>query len=348
MSAPTIKNIAATCGVSHSTVSRALNGNPRIPAATRARILRTAEELGYRPDAAMNELMARVRMGKQGGLQGTLALLHLSGTREDGKGRHQIQSYVSGVHDQADQLGYSVDSFWLEAEGLDGIRLKRILSGRGIAGVILVRPGKPEILADFPWESFAWVALGFAVDQPPIHMVTPDWSGDAAAATRALIMEGHERIGFVWQATGDPLVGNAWLGGYATEILTHGREPLIFRSPDERLRGLVSWVCRERPTALVIHSHYVEELLEQRKPATEVVYTNLHASSSKNHRGVITSCFESGVNAVDVAVGQLRRGERGVPRFQKKLRTHGRWADRQNSIRGPERADVVADSNAVS
>jgi len=46
---PTILDVAAAAGVSRQTVTRAVNGMEGISAATRARVLSAAEELGYRP-----------------------------------------------------------------------------------------------------------------------------------------------------------------------------------------------------------------------------------------------------------------------------------------------------------
>jgi len=52
-----IKDIARTAGVSHSTVSRALSDSPLINAATKSRIQHLAEEMGYSPDAAARSLV---------------------------------------------------------------------------------------------------------------------------------------------------------------------------------------------------------------------------------------------------------------------------------------------------
>lgn len=46
----TIKDIALKAGVSISTASRALNDNPRISQATRAKVKKVAEQLGYQPN----------------------------------------------------------------------------------------------------------------------------------------------------------------------------------------------------------------------------------------------------------------------------------------------------------
>ncbi|MEJ5198033.1 MAG: LacI family DNA-binding transcriptional regulator [Anaerolineae bacterium] len=52
-----IKDIARAAGVSHSTVSRALSDSPLVAAATRARIRRLAQEMGYSPNEGARSLV---------------------------------------------------------------------------------------------------------------------------------------------------------------------------------------------------------------------------------------------------------------------------------------------------
>ena len=52
-----IKDIARTAGVSHSTVSRALRDSPLVSAETKARIQRLARDMGYSPDAQARSLV---------------------------------------------------------------------------------------------------------------------------------------------------------------------------------------------------------------------------------------------------------------------------------------------------
>ncbi len=56
---PTIKTIASIAGVSHVTVSRALRDNSDISKATKEKILKIAEEIGYMPNAFARGLSSR-------------------------------------------------------------------------------------------------------------------------------------------------------------------------------------------------------------------------------------------------------------------------------------------------
>jgi DNA-binding LacI/PurR family transcriptional regulator len=53
----TIRDVAALSGVSMATVTRALQGSPRLRPETRARVLESAKRLGYRPDSIARTLV---------------------------------------------------------------------------------------------------------------------------------------------------------------------------------------------------------------------------------------------------------------------------------------------------
>jgi LacI family transcriptional regulator len=65
MKPPSIKDIAHALGISIGTVDRALHGRSDISLATRARVLKKAEELGYKPNIAARSLKLnrRLRIG---------------------------------------------------------------------------------------------------------------------------------------------------------------------------------------------------------------------------------------------------------------------------------------------
>lgn len=56
---PTLQDVAAAVGVSVMTVSRALNGNPRVSKETRQKVLAEAERVGYRPSFSARALRSQ-------------------------------------------------------------------------------------------------------------------------------------------------------------------------------------------------------------------------------------------------------------------------------------------------
>ncbi|MDA3873826.1 MAG: helix-turn-helix domain-containing protein, partial [Kiritimatiellae bacterium] len=70
-----MKTIAQELGVSTMTVSLALKGHPRISDETREKVLRTAEEMGYRTNPMVSSLMAHIRSSRPVPYQANLAFL---------------------------------------------------------------------------------------------------------------------------------------------------------------------------------------------------------------------------------------------------------------------------------
>ena len=90
----TIKDIAREAGVSHTTVSRALKGNPAISAETTAKIQKLAQQMGYTPSAVAQSLLS----------QRTLTIGMVVTTIAD----PFVVQVVEGVEQVAQSAGYSV------------------------------------------------------------------------------------------------------------------------------------------------------------------------------------------------------------------------------------------------
>ena len=91
---PTIHDIARELKISASTVSRALNNNPRISLKTKDKIKQVADDLGYRP----NTLASNLRNKKSNTIGIVVPLIN----------RHFFSSVISGVEDIAYKAGYTV------------------------------------------------------------------------------------------------------------------------------------------------------------------------------------------------------------------------------------------------
>lgn len=170
--------VAARAGVSGQTVSRVVNGSPRVDPTTRIRVEKAMAELGYRPNRAARAL----RTGRSqtiGLVAQTLATVGnsrmLHATAEAAAGRGYALTVVT-----LGRGGGIVDAFdRLRDQGVDGAivlnEASALAQGVEHAGLHLV-----------------------VVDSPPaagIHTVHSDHGGGASAAVEHLLALGHEVIG---------------------------------------------------------------------------------------------------------------------------------------------------------
>lgn len=134
MSPVTLKMIAEKAGTTVATVSMALRHHKRISPATRQRIQRLADEMGYQVNPAVAALMTHVRRSRPVETKETLAVIHTFPTREDWRSNEPTRRIVVGIETRGRQLGYRTEMFWHNEPGMSPERLAEILRARGIRG----------------------------------------------------------------------------------------------------------------------------------------------------------------------------------------------------------------------
>src|SRR5829696_6510312 len=100
----TFRQIAKASGLAVATVSYALRNDPKIPAATIARVHATAEEMGYRPNPRVAALMAHIRRARPVATGERIGFIWLA----------RPGAYVrthQGARQRAEQLGYELEDF---------------------------------------------------------------------------------------------------------------------------------------------------------------------------------------------------------------------------------------------
>ncbi|MEW1808160.1 LacI family DNA-binding transcriptional regulator [Pseudarthrobacter sp. NPDC080039] len=154
---PTIRDVAALCGVAASTVSRALSQPDRVHWATRERVEAAAAELGYVPNYAAR--------GMTSGRTGTVALLVpdisngffldlIRGTQRQLRAAGYTQLLVDTEEDTdletnyLDRLRSSADGFILAASRLNDDQLARLAAAMPIVTINRTSPGVPTVLID--------------------------------------------------------------------------------------------------------------------------------------------------------------------------------------------------------
>ncbi|TWD83841.1 LacI family transcriptional regulator [Kribbella amoyensis] len=179
--AVTIRDVAKAAGVSPSTVSRALSLPDMVDPATRERVLRVADHLGYRPNRAARGLIT----GRTGNLG--LILPDLANPF--------FPSVVKGIQHQAHQADYQV--FVADSDEDPGAELGLVRSlAKQVDGLILCSPRmRPAELREAATFAAPVVLVNRKEGSIPAIAI-------ANAAGMRLIVDhlaglGHHRIGFV-------------------------------------------------------------------------------------------------------------------------------------------------------
>jgi LacI family transcriptional regulator len=179
----TTKDIARVCGISRGTVDRALNGKPRIDPDTKALILKTAREMGYRPDLLARSLVKGRTMS-------------LGVVVYDIRNRYFAQ-LVSAIEMEAKRRGYFLNITLQENDPEMESRLIGNLVDRRVDGLILCPVNKGEafraFLKSLPAPS---VVIGNYI-APDIPFVGIDERAAAIDAVELIVSKGYERIIFV-------------------------------------------------------------------------------------------------------------------------------------------------------
>src|SRR4051812_35125096 len=116
-------DIARAVGVHNTTVSLALRNSRLIPETTRQRIRAIAEKMGYRPDPALQALIAYRKARRPRHCASTLAYVTNWTTKWGWRDLPSQEKYYTAFGRRAAEFGYVTEHFWLGEEGMSQRRL---------------------------------------------------------------------------------------------------------------------------------------------------------------------------------------------------------------------------------
>jgi LacI family transcriptional regulator len=200
----TMAAIAKRAGVHVTTVSLALRNHPSLPEATRERLRKLAESMGYRPDPGLRALMSYRRNLRQRREVQTLAYVTNWDSRWGWKEFPAHAQFFEGASQRAQELGYALEHFWLGEPQLSERRLGDIFYARGIAGVVLASQRfDKDVRLDFDWTRLTAVKIDYFPHEPQLHIVTSDQRALLRLAARQVLAAGYTRVGLVLHADWD-------------------------------------------------------------------------------------------------------------------------------------------------
>ena len=183
---PTIKDVAREAGVSIKTVSRVLNRERYVGAATRARVEATVATLSFRPSAAARSLAGRRSFQ--------------IGLACDNPSPHYVYEIQAGIHDrcQADGVRMLAQPYDRASDRLVQ-DIGELIDTARVDGLILTPPVSDfaPVLAMLIERGLRFVRVSPGTQPDLTASVFIDNREAALAMTRHLTALGHRRIGFV-------------------------------------------------------------------------------------------------------------------------------------------------------
>lgn len=326
-----IRDIAASLGVSHTTVSLALRNDPRIPAATRRRVRSFAREQGYQADAVVATLMARLRTLRQKPVQATIGFLTAWPTQNGWRTTSNLERFHRGVERRAREFGYAINELWLREPGMTGARMTAILRARGIRGLILQSLPAAGGTLELDWRYFACVAKGLTVSHPPVHRVVSSHYEDMQLVLHELARRRYRRIGLVLSEALSVRVDRAWLAAYLlhqNDTPAEQRVPALITRSTQEEQGFVQWLHAYRPDAILFSDQPIPRWLAAQNIAVPRDVGLVHLDWSRDVAplaGLDSDPESVGSAAMELLVGQLQANEFGIPKHEKIVAVRGHW-----------------------
>lgn len=324
----TMQQVADRARVCRSTVSLALRNDPRVPAETRKRIQIAAEELGYRTNPLVATLMVQLRCHTRKPRSATLGFLNFSHSQRESSYRALLDS----ARQRADQLGFHFDEISC-APSLSPARLNKILTTRGIEGIIL-SPASDSLEVKLDWDNFAVAAIGHSLQTPPVYRVTSHYQNLLQIAVRRAAAIGYKRLGlciprFIHKQDAGGIVGG--FCAHQHDFPLEQRLPILLHEEGD-VEAIRLWIETQRPDVILCagpRPDWLRRVLmaSGRHVPDDIGLIHLDWQPDMPDMAGVTHPWDLiGAASVDLVVSLLQRNERGISSHpQTTLVDGGEW-----------------------
>jgi LacI family transcriptional regulator len=341
-----LREIADKTGISRMAVSLALRGKPGVSEATRKKVLKVAQELGYEPDPDVARLLSHIRAKKPLATKACLALLTSGATPQAWERYVTERKYVKGADARAKEYGYHIEEFWMNEPGITLSRLSNIIWSRGIEGVIIAPlqsklSGKVSRSVHLDFNLFSAVEISETVEWPDLDRAVHDQYTSMLKALDELLGLNYKTIGLVLEEALDLRVNGKWTAAYLRYRSQWGAKrlspPLILAAP--RQAAFDRWFDRYRPEAIVSVDCFGLHLLKKKglDVPGDVGYASLdvdgEAEEYPDVSGIDQNSDIVGGTSVDMLVAAIHRGQRGIPDHPLRTEVEGSWRPGKSTAR---------------
>jgi LacI family transcriptional regulator len=328
---PSLHELARTLRLSRTTVSDALRGKGRVSSATIERVRKAAAAIGYNPNPLVSTVLASIKRGTGSGYRGALAMVDLH-ERDHWPHGPYSRELVAGAKARAAEMGFSIEEFVAGPDVLPLPRLDTILHSRGIHGVIVLPAWRQPDLLEINWSRYAGIYTDEVTAAPELHSVCSDHYTSMLTLLGILEQRGYQRPGLILQRGRDERIryrqSAAYVAWQSSDASRDAVPPLIIADAEEVKTAVERWYRRFKPD--VVLSHYPEtpdwiQALDSRRSGGFVLLNVLN--STKPCAALDLQPQLLGARAAELVVGQILRGELGIPRWPTRSTVHAGWVE---------------------
>jgi len=189
-SMPSVRNIAATAGVSAATVSRAINNHPEVRPETRERVLDVVRRLRYMPKFGVRQTSV-------------IGLVYPGTPARPDYGDFDF-TLMAGVLNGLSERRFDLQLISIARDKLPEETYTQFFVRKGLRGVILRSSDEVRrVCLEIAAERFPHVVVADRFAEPEVNFVACDSRPSTAQAIRHLCDLGHRRIALVVHQTDD-------------------------------------------------------------------------------------------------------------------------------------------------
>ncbi len=321
MKVPTCAEIAVACGVSASTVSRALNNHPAIPDITRKQVVEIARRMGWRPNPLISAHMSHLRSTRPTSFK---AILGVIVDFPIPRGPEDLPSHVRrtyrGFERRAKEYGYTVKTFNLTDPDMSFDSLDRAMSNWNIPGFLVTSLSQPgKVLREMNWSRYAMVAFGYSMKSPKIHRVVLNMQMGIRFAINQAFRMGYQRLGVAVSEQYDRRTnhGVMYPVSFMARNLRSGQSINAFvydESDPAMLKKIAGWLKRTRPELVMgMFGSEVFDHLGWKVPGDIARIAFDRSPESPSQAGLDLRYEVGGGLAADVLISEITLNRRGIP-----------------------------------
>ncbi len=336
----TLRDLAKATGVHFTTVGLALRCDPRVSAATVARVQAVALRLGYTQDAMLSAL-STYRHRHSHRLAGVIAYIVTYRPEEINVTESQLLGAATA---HARTRNFHLEPFQIHAKDMTAVRMTKLLRARGIQGIILPpRLPAPGPMEDLEWNYFSPIAVGYSITSPNLHRVCANQAHNTRLCVTQLRERGYRRVGLIlprelYERSRGHVLG-AYMAEQCLQPAAHQVSPLFAPHAEITKARVHQWLRAERIEAIALTGMpleilgWVQEL--GYKVPDDIGLAMVSRFGKTDHIAGIDERLQSlGEAAVDAVIAMISHNERGLPAYPRHLLLEGRWVERP-TVRAP-------------